>query len=184
MGPGGMQAQFANPNMHPQQQGQPPHFQHHMQQNPQHITHQQPGMNHGFVGHPQQPPPPALPQATQQHLPMQHGAMTSQGPIAQAAQQPVGPNLPLLMQPEFRIYEMNKRLAYRVDHKINDIGWWEGFTNEFFEDNAKLTIRNLSDENNMNRNYTIGRTLIPRFFRSFGEQLRRRLLLRVVANQY
>lgn len=68
---------------------------------------------------------------------------------------------------------MNKRLAHRPDfNEYNDFNaacmWWEDFVNEFFDDNARLTLRNVIDENGP-RNFTIARSLIPRFFRSFIE---------------
>lgn len=77
------------------------------------------------------------------------------------------------MQPEYRIYEMNKRLASRPEQQqLNDTNelsiWYEAFVNEFFDDTAKLSIRNVVDEN-VSRNFTLSRSLVPRFFRSFGE---------------
>ena len=78
-------------------------------------------------------------------------------------------NLPPQIQPEFRIYEMNKRLASRPDQDLNEnfsvSVWWDSFANEFFDQDAKLSIRNVIDEN-VSKNFTISRTLIPRFFRS------------------
>jgi hypothetical protein len=72
------------------------------------------------------------------------------------------------MQPEFRIYELNKRLASRPDQDFNEGLWWDSFVHEFFEDDAKLSIRNVIDDN-VAKNFTISRTLIPRFFRSIYE---------------
>lgn len=64
---------------------------------------------------------------------------------------------------EFRLYLLNKRLAEATCD--NDNIWWEDLTAEFFEDNALLSISLFPEENL--KQYTIGRTLIPRFFRSF-----------------
>lgn len=63
---------------------------------------------------------------------------------------------------------MNKRLASRPEQDINESFWWDSFTNEFFDDDAKLSMRNVLDEN-IPKNFTISRTLIPRFFRSIYE---------------
>lgn len=60
-----------------------------------------------------------------------------------------------MRQPEFRIYEMNKRLWQRTEvistyHKLHlfqimllqesDNLWWDAFATEFFEDDATLTV--------------------------------------------
>lgn len=66
---------------------------------------------------------------------------------------------------EHRVFELNKRLQQRTDESDNC--WWDSFTTEFFEDNATLTIL-FCLEDGLKR-YTIGRTLIPRFFRSIFE---------------
>ena len=63
---------------------------------------------------------------------------------------------------------MNKRLASRPEQDVNEGLWWDSFVNEFFDDEAKLSIRNVIDEN-VAKNFTISRTLIPRFFRSIYE---------------
>lgn len=75
------------------------------------------------------------------------------------------------MQAEYRIYEMNKRIASRPEHEQfeNSIAlWWDAFAHEFFDDDARLSMRNVTDEN-VPRNFTVGRSLIPRFFRSIFE---------------
>ena len=71
---------------------------------------------------------------------------------------------------------MNKKLSAKPPDIYSDASdmasitmWWDSFVNDFFDDHARLTIRNVSDEHNQIKNYTISRTLIPRFFRSFGE---------------
>ncbi|OQR72152.1 LIM domain-binding protein 2-like, partial [Tropilaelaps mercedesae] len=72
---------------------------------------------------------------------------------------------PYLGQPDYRIYEMNKRLQQRTEESDNL--WWDAFATEFFEDDATLTLT-LCLEDGPKR-YTVGRTLIPRYFRSIFE---------------
>ncbi len=138
-----------------QQQGPPPpppngpppgHIMHH----PQHHQQQQQQQ----MGPPPPPPPPHPPQPSQFSL----------------------NNLPLHIQPEYRLYEMNKRLSVLLDEasyqtnnpdQIN--AWWNSFCNDFFDDMSRLTIRNVNDENGIQRNYSITRPLIPKFFRSFND---------------
>ena len=43
-----------------------------------------------------------------------------------------------MVQPEYRIYEMNKRLQSRTEDSDNL--WWDAFATEFFEDDATLTL--------------------------------------------
>uniref|UniRef100_A0A8B9U7C7 LIM domain binding 2 n=1 Tax=Anas zonorhyncha TaxID=75864 RepID=A0A8B9U7C7_9AVES len=45
---------------------------------------------------------------------------------------------PYMVQPEYRIYEMNKRLQSRTEDSDNL--WWDAFATEFFEDDATLTL--------------------------------------------
>ena len=71
---------------------------------------------------------------------------------------------PPYMHPDFRIYHMNKRMQERPEN--NDIQWWDGFVSEFFEDKATFTLSFF--EESLKR-YTIGRTLIPRFFKTMFE---------------
>lgn len=68
-------------------------------------------------------------------------------------------------QTELRIFEMNKRLQQRTDDC--DSNWWEAFATDFFEDDATLTVGFLTEDGP--KRYTIGRTLIPRYFRSIFE---------------
>ena len=52
---------------------------------------------------------------------------------------PSGPRRPLpIPQPDYRIHEMNKRLQQRTDESDNL--WWDAFANEFFEDDASITL--------------------------------------------
>jgi len=70
-----------------------------------------------------------------------------------------------LLQPDYKIFEMNKRLQQRTDDSDNL--WWDAFANEFFEDEAQLTLTFCLEDGP--KRYTVGRTLIPRFFRSIFE---------------
>jgi LIM domain-binding protein 1 len=47
--------------------------------------------------------------------------------------------------------------------------WYDAFVNEFFDEQARFSIRNLVDDNGQTKNYTISRMLIARFFRSFSD---------------
>lgn len=95
------------------------------------------------------------------------------------------------MQPELRLFELNKRLSLRPEamhtHPQQPLDpadvamWYEAFANEFFDDSAKLTMRNVNDvgafssphlldnSSGETKTFTIGRHLVPRFWRSFGE---------------
>jgi len=70
-----------------------------------------------------------------------------------------------MLQPDYKIFEMNKRLQQRTDDSDNL--WWDAFANEFFEDEAQLTLTFCLEDGP--KRYTVGRTLIPRFFRSIFE---------------
>ncbi|XP_020287548.1 LIM domain-binding protein 2 isoform X4 [Pseudomyrmex gracilis] len=65
-------------------------------------------------------------------------------------------------QPDYRLHELNKRLAQRTEESDNH--WWESFANEFFEEDATLTLQFCLEDGP--KRYSIGRTLIPRYFRS------------------
>ena len=43
-----------------------------------------------------------------------------------------------MLQPDYKIFEMNKRLQQRTEDSDNL--WWDAFANEFFEDEAQLTL--------------------------------------------
>ncbi|KAF7491069.1 LIM domain-binding protein 2 [Sarcoptes scabiei] len=70
-----------------------------------------------------------------------------------------------MRQPENRVHEINKRLQQRSDDSDNI--WWDAFASEFFEDDATLTVTFCLEDGP--KRYTIGRTLIPRYFRSIFE---------------
>lgn len=65
---------------------------------------------------------------------------------------------------DFKIFMMNKRLQERVDESDNS--WWDSFVGEFFDDKATYTISFFLDGQ---KHYTLGRILIPRFFRTMFE---------------
>ncbi|XP_034934915.1 LIM domain-binding protein 2 isoform X2 [Chelonus insularis] len=72
---------------------------------------------------------------------------------------------PYFGQPDIRLYELNKRLQQRTEESDNI--WWDSFATEFFEDDATLTLAFCLEDGP--KRYTIGRTLIPRYFRSIFE---------------
>jgi hypothetical protein len=72
------------------------------------------------------------------------------------------PSLPPPTSPEYRLYDLNKRLSMRTEEC--DHLWWDGFVNEFFEEDATLTISMHLDDGL--KRFHIGRVLIPRFFRT------------------
>ncbi|XP_016087770.1 LIM domain-binding protein 2a isoform X3 [Sinocyclocheilus grahami] len=82
---------------------------------------------------------------------------------------PFGPfyrrHSPYMVQPEYRIYEMNKRLQSRSEE--SDSLWWDAFATEFFEEDATLTVAFCLEDGP--KRYTIGRTLIPRYFSTVFE---------------
>ncbi|XP_044912492.1 LIM domain-binding protein 2 isoform X2 [Felis catus] len=87
---------------------------------------------------------------------------------------PFGPfyrrHTPYMVQPEYRIYEMNKRLQARTEVLVledSDNLWWDAFATEFFEDDATLTLSFCLEDGP--KRYTIGRTLIPRYFSTVFE---------------
>jgi len=89
---------------------------------------------------------------------MQTGAM----PTAVPSQ---GRQMPYYTHPDYRIYEFNKKLLQRTEECDNI--WWDNLISEFFEDDAVLTIQFLLDD--VPKKYSIGRILIPRYFRSLFE---------------
>ncbi|XP_071947729.1 LIM domain-binding protein 2-like isoform X1 [Antedon mediterranea] len=74
-------------------------------------------------------------------------------------------HMPFMSQPDFRMFELNKRLQHR--NEDSDNLWWDAFATEFFEDDATLTLSFCLEDGP--KRYTIGRTLIPRYFRSIFE---------------
>ncbi|KAJ6645331.1 LIM domain-binding protein 2 [Pseudolycoriella hygida] len=67
---------------------------------------------------------------------------------------------------EYKVHELNKRLQQR-NEQDSDNCWWDAFATEFFEDDATLTLTFCLEDGP--KRYTIGRTLIPRYFRSIFE---------------
>jgi len=76
-----------------------------------------------------------------------------------------GRHTPYYTHPDIRIYELNKRLQQRSEESDNL--WWDALVTEFFEDDATLTLAFCLEDGP--KRYTIGRTLIPRYFRSIFE---------------
>lgn len=64
--------------------------------------------------------------------------------------------------PEYRIYDLNKRLSMRTEDC--DHQWWELFANDFFEDDATILLSMYIDDGL--KRFHIGRSLIGRFFRT------------------
>lgn len=117
------------------------------------------GMQHHHPPHPHMgyfsPGPPPGP-----------GPMPMHGPM----NGPMNPNFfrrhtPYFGQPDYRLYELNKRLQQRTEDSDNL--WWDAFATEFFEDDATLTLTFCLEDGP--KRYTIGRTLLPRYFRSIFE---------------
>ncbi|XP_039252008.2 LIM domain-binding protein 2-like [Styela clava] len=69
---------------------------------------------------------------------------------------------PSYMPPDYKIYLLNKRLQEASEECDNQ--WWDALAHEFFDDKATLTVSLFMDDGP--KQYTIGRTLIPRYFRS------------------
>ncbi|CAF3478967.1 unnamed protein product [Rotaria sp. Silwood1] len=116
-------------------------------QNPTHLIHppppphHHPGINPGRI--PIMPPRDV-------HFPPQH--MRSFRPSL--------PPPPL--SPEYRLHDLNKRLSMRTEEC--DSQWWDAFVNEFFEEDATLTISICLEDGP--KRFSISRILIPRFFRT------------------
>jgi hypothetical protein len=91
---------------------------------------------------PYNPPPNARPPHVLHHSP--HPLQHSGGPPPPNHMQPPhGRHTPYFGQPDYRVYEMNKRLQQRTDLFVNqesDNLWWDAFATEFFEDDATLTL--------------------------------------------
>ncbi|KAL1397174.1 hypothetical protein pipiens_002565 [Culex pipiens pipiens] len=96
------------------------------------------------------------------NLPLKQPPMIrGNGPVNPMAQ----PRPHFTKNPAYKIYELNRRLQDRSGQ--SESGWWDYFVCEFFEDNASLTLSLCLDDGP--KHFTIGRSLIPRFFRSFYE---------------
>jgi hypothetical protein len=170
--------------------GQPPppplpqmghhHHHHHQQQQhlppppppPQSMNHVGPPMMQGAPvmagGLPPPPPPPSHPPSG--YMPPHSGAHHP----GQERGSPFFPHP--ISQSEYRIIELNKRLQNRpltrgpssplpLIGSSDESNWWERFACDFFDDEASLSIRTPGEEKPVE--YTIGRPLIPRFFKSY-----------------
>eukprot|EP00794_Sanderia_malayensis_P005278 gene5278-5945_t len=76
-----------------------------------------------------------------------------------------GRQMPFFGNPDFRLHEFNKRLQQKCEETDNII--WDNLITEFFEEDASLTIQFSLEDGP--KKYSIGRTLIPRYFRSLFE---------------
>lgn len=190
-------SQIYSPSPHqypPQTMGEPPAMQNFYNSpapplQPPHPPAPQPSGAHPYqsgLGHApvpmlnphMQPPPPSMqPQTLHPQPVMLHQRPPSQPPQNHIHPHQFGRHSPYsqsILQTEMRIIEFNRRLQSRPiqrnphsplpDHSFDASIWWEKFASEFFDDDAKLTIRIIDDKP---IDFTIGRTLIPRFFRSY-----------------
>ena len=66
---------------------------------------------------------------------------------------------------EYKIHQLNKRMQERPEN--NDIQWWDMFVTEFFEDKSSFTFGLFLEDGP--KRFTIGRILIPRFFKTMFE---------------
>lgn len=126
---------------------------------------------------PLHPPPPGYMMSPHPPPPMHHhqhhhpmGGPPPPPPIERGS--PFYQHIP---QTEFRIIELNKRLQNRprplrppgtlnIDG-FDECEWYKRFACDFFDDQATLSLR-IPGEGKPTE-YTIGRTLIPRFFKSY-----------------
>lgn len=162
---------------------------HYSQPPPPGPSHQHPGPP--LVGppppHNQGPPPPHMNPIHHHHnlhpphLPPPPGYMQHPGnPTPQNHPERGSPFYQNIPQTEFRIIELNKRLQTRPNFRYStnqmlltecseEYYWWEKFASDFFDDDSTLTLAyhsSLSPDDKVVE-YRIGRTLIPRFFRSY-----------------
>ncbi|CAD6193097.1 unnamed protein product [Caenorhabditis auriculariae] len=89
-------------------------------------------------------------------------------PPPQPSSTPMGPAPSPL---EFRVHEMNRRLYIFSNSGICEkdfAQWWDAFSHEFFDDDAKLWFLLFENPDSPDK-YSVGRQLIPRFFRSIFE---------------
>ncbi|VDM38835.1 unnamed protein product [Toxocara canis] len=125
---------------------------------------------HQFI----EPEPPHSPYVGQpshmqqhNHMMMRYRHMPPMGPPSHHQ----GPPPP--SQLEFRLHEMNRRLFIFSNSGIQDkdhAQWWDAFAHEFFDDDAKMSFVIFDEQNpGHHHRYTIGRMLIPRYFRSIFE---------------
>jgi hypothetical protein len=157
-----------------QQYGQPSQQINHHQQHPpqqppplQTMNHQTQQIMHGGPDMNNSAPPPSRPSTGHMspHLSVHHTSQERASPFHQ--------HIP---QSELRIIELNKRLQSRprvrgASSPLPLIGssdesiWWERFACDFFDDESSLTVRMPGEDKLIE--YTIGRPLIPRFFKSY-----------------
>uniref|UniRef100_A0A6G1SJW6 LIM domain-binding protein 2 n=1 Tax=Aceria tosichella TaxID=561515 RepID=A0A6G1SJW6_9ACAR len=148
------------------------HHPHHLPPPPppqQSINHGGPPMMQGAPGMPVGPPPPPPPHPPSGYMPPHPG-------VHHANQERSSPFYQHIPQSEFRIIELNKRLQSRPRTRgpssplpligsSDESNWWERFACDFFDDESSLSIRIPGEDKPIE--YTIGRPLIPRFFKSY-----------------
>ncbi|CAJ0583554.1 unnamed protein product, partial [Mesorhabditis spiculigera] len=114
-----------------------------------------------YVGMPQSSTPQPHPQAgTPNHMMMRGMPGPAQPPM---------PPVPAASALEYRIHDINRRLYIFNNSGINEKDhqqWWDAFSHEFFDDEAKITFHLFDVETQKQERFTIGRALIPRYFRS------------------
>ncbi|GMT06617.1 hypothetical protein PENTCL1PPCAC_28791, partial [Pristionchus entomophagus] len=144
---GGAVMMMTRPGQQPQPMQHSPHLQHQpMQPSPQQQQHLKDAMRPGpgsMTPTPAGLPPPGGP-------PMQH-QMPTPTPI------------------EFRIHDMNRRFYLFLNTGVQEkdyAQWWDAFSHEFFDEEAKMTFELLDGTGKPTEKYVIGRKLIPRYFRT------------------
>ena len=130
------------------------------------------GLSPHFGGHGPPPPhflgPPGGPNGFGPHGPGPGFGPPHMGPhgLLHGPPPPFMERRPIPIMPvSYKISEMNKRLQQRTDDSDNF--WWDAFATEFFEDESQLTLTFCLEDGP--KRYCIGRTLLPRFFRSIFE---------------
>jgi hypothetical protein len=131
-------------------------------------TPQPPSMPPHSMGGPHQFAEPQMPYFHPSHpgVPGQHPGV----PMMRAIQM----NPSMMFPPpylEYRLHEINRRLYSFTKTKSamspDDLHkWWDAFAQEFYEDNGCMTIIMNDPTDRSPRRYSIGRQLIPRFYRT------------------
>ncbi|CAJ0934063.1 unnamed protein product, partial [Mesorhabditis belari] len=160
MAPMGMGMVMEDPGMY----GAPPPEYAYYGQPPAHFG--SPDPSSPYVGMPTQSstPQPPHPQAVTPNHMMMRGMP---GPAP-----PQMPPIPAASLLEYRIHDINRRLFIFNNSGINEKDhqqWWDAFAHEFFDDDAKITFMLFDEATQKPEKFIIGRTLIPRYFRSIFE---------------
>ncbi|EFO28177.1 hypothetical protein LOAG_00310 [Loa loa] len=130
---------------------------------------QAPPPPHQFI----EPEPPQSPFVGQPSHLQQHNHMIMRYRHVAPMGMPNHQQGPPPSQLEFRLHEMNRRLFIFSNSGIQEkdhAQWWDAFAHEFFDDDAKMSFLLFDDQApGHHHRYTIGRLLIPRYFRSIFE---------------